>query len=170
MAFGTGNHETTRLCIQRLVEFEEALPAGRARSLSVVDAGCGSGILALSAVLLGFGQVRGFDNDPEAVRVSASNAELNGLDGVAFLAADLALGLRGGADVVLANIQADVLCANARVLLGAVPAGGLLAMSGILASESDSVREAFAAIAPDWPADTRILGEWSDLALRRPPS
>src|ERR1039458_10010661 len=71
LAFGTGNHETTRLCIERLVEFESALGGGPgAGRLRMVDAGCGSGILALSAALLGFGEVCGFDNDPEAVCVS----------------------------------------------------------------------------------------------------
>src|SRR5262249_19203508 len=77
LAFGTGNHETTRLCVERLVALaEERGTAGR-----VIDAGCGSGILALSAALLGYRDVVGFDNDPEAVRVSEENAALNGLAG-----------------------------------------------------------------------------------------
>src|SRR5271157_2534380 len=69
MAFGTGNHETTRLCIERLVEFEAGLAGGAAAAgnIRVVDAGCGSGILALSAALLGFSDVSGFDSDAEAV-------------------------------------------------------------------------------------------------------
>ncbi|HEY1849218.1 MAG TPA: 50S ribosomal protein L11 methyltransferase [Opitutaceae bacterium] len=168
MAFGTGNHETTRLCIERLVEFEAA-GGGRAARLSVVDAGCGSGILALSAALLGFGSVRGFDNDTEAVSVSEENARMNALsERVRFSAEGLPGGLGAGADVVLANIQADILCAHALALVGAVAPGGLLAMSGILASESASVRAAFAAAAPSWTAQARVLGEWSDLALRRP--
>ncbi len=75
LAFGTGNHETTRLCCERLVAFAQE----RDRSAVVIDAGCGSGILALSAAKLGFDHVSGFDNDPEAVRVSEENAELNGL-------------------------------------------------------------------------------------------
>src|SRR5665213_1434757 len=104
MAFGTGNHETTRLCIERLVEFEVGLAGGAAADLPVIDAGCGSGILALSASLLGFRDVRGFDNDPEAIRVSIENAELNGLHNAArFKAAGLPEGLvEGGAGVVLA--------------------------------------------------------------------
>jgi ribosomal protein L11 methyltransferase len=75
LAFGTGNHETTRLCVERLVARAEAKgTAGR-----VIDAGCGSGILALSAVRLGWRDVAGFDNDAEAVRVSEENAVLNDL-------------------------------------------------------------------------------------------
>jgi len=68
LAFGTGNHETTRLCVERLVEYRESHSAHEG---SVIDAGCGSGILALSAAKLGFQNVIGFDNDPEAVRSSS---------------------------------------------------------------------------------------------------
>ncbi len=172
MAFGTGNHETTRLCIERLVGFEAGLAGGAAAApgLRVVDAGCGSGILALSASLLGFRDVSGFDIDPEAVRVSTENAQLNGLsERVRFATAGLAGGLAGaGAGVVLANIQADVLARNAGALASAVAPGGLLAMSGILAAEASAVRSAFAQVAPGWTADSRVLGEWCDLCLRRP--
>jgi ribosomal protein L11 methyltransferase len=172
LAFGTGNHETTRLCIERLVEFDSHFggaqgPAGEGR---VIDAGCGSGILALSASLLGFRNVLGFDNDAEAVRVSCENAELNGLsDRVRFMTAALAAGLAGAdASLVLANLQADVLANHAQELAGAVAPGGWLEMSGILAAEAAAVREAFAPVAPGWAQDSRTLGEWCDLCLRRP--
>jgi len=172
LAFGTGNHETTRLCIERLVEFEAGLAGGPARAadVRVVDAGCGSGILALSAALLGFRDVSGFDVDPDAVRVSRDNAELNGLSGrVRFSAAALPGGLGGpGAGLVLANIQADVLLRHARALAAAVAPGGLLEMSGILAAEIGAIRAAFAEAAPGWAFDSRVLGEWCDACLRRP--
>ena len=166
LAFGTGNHETTRLCCERLVAWAE----GHDRASTVIDAGCGSGILALSAARLGFREVRGFDNDPEAVRVSEENAALNGLkEAVRFDTADLVAGLSGAqADLLLANIQADILMQFARVLLDAVAPGGTLALSGILARERDAVRAAFAAAAPDWRIESRILGEWADVALVRP--
>jgi ribosomal protein L11 methyltransferase len=174
MAFGTGNHETTRLCIERLVEFERGLAGGpsAAALVRVIDAGCGSGILALSACLLGFRDVSGFDIDPDAVRVSVENARLNGLSSrVRFATADLAGGLAGGgAGVLMANLQADVLVRHAGVLASAVAPGGLLAMSGILAAEGDAVRRAFAEAARGWAADSRILGEWCDVCLRRPPA
>ena len=169
LAFGTGNHETTRLCIERMVAVESRLgPA--VRTARVVDAGCGSGILALSAALLGFGEVSAFDNDPEAVRVGRENAELNGLSGrVPFRVADVAAGLGGvRADLVLANIQADVLARNVVPLVASIAPGGVLVLSGILAAESASVREAFAVAAPGWALETRNLGEWSDLCLARP--
>ncbi len=165
LAFGTGNHETTRLCIERLSALTEGRPG-----LRVIDAGCGSGILALSAALLGCGEICAFDNDPQAVGVSRENAELNSLAGrVEFFTADLVSGLAGRrADIVIANIQADVLSAGAGALAGAVSPGGALVLSGILAREIDRVRESFAAAAPGWPSDSRTLGEWCDLELRMP--
>jgi ribosomal protein L11 methyltransferase len=171
LAFGTGNHETTRLCVEHLVEFDTEFEAkgGKRKTARMIDAGCGSGILALSAALLGFGDVTGFDLDPEAVRVSGENAALNEMVGrVEFFAGDLPGGLKGrSADILLANIQADVLMRFARELTGAVAPGGELVLSGILASELDQVRAAFAEVTPGWREATRVMGEWSCLALAR---
>ena len=167
LAFGTGNHETTRLCCERLVaSAEKRMGDGR-----VIDAGCGSGILALSAARLGFRDVVGFDCDPEAVRVSGENAALNQLaDRVKFFLGGLTDGLPGRqAGLVLANIQADVLMQFARELAGAVAPGGELVLSGILAGELDPVIAAFAAVAPSWQRESRVLGDWACLALIRPP-
>jgi ribosomal protein L11 methyltransferase len=166
LAFGTGNHETTRLCVERLV----ALARERGTAGRVIDAGCGSGILALSAALLGFSNVVGFDNDPEALRVSEENAALNHLVGrVQFQVGDLITGLEGReAEVVLANIQADVLMRYARQLIAAVAPGGTLVLSGILAAENAKVRETFEGMAAGWPTQSRVMGEWSDVVLTRP--
>lgn len=170
LAFGTGNHETTRLCVERLVALAERHPDPT--GLRVIDAGCGSGILALSAALLGFSVINGFDNDPEAVRISEENAALNGLAGrVNFFVGDVVTGLagrEGAVDVVLANIQADVLMRFARELVAAVAPGGCLVLSGILAVENATVRATFAALTPGWEIDTREMGEWSDVLLKRP--
>lgn len=163
LAFGTGNHETTRLCCERLV----ALAPGPGAPSGVIDAGCGSGILALSAARLGFAPVYGFDLDPDAVRVSRENAELNGLDqAVEFAVAGLPDGLRGrqGA-VVVANIQADILTRHASALASAVGPGGTLILSGILESEREAVAATFTSACPAWRLDSRRLGEWCDLAL-----
>ena len=165
MAFGTGNHETTRLCCERLVTF-----AGRRGTRGrVLDAGCGSGILALSAARLGFRGVRAFDVDPVAVEVSRANAGLNGLAAdVDFFVADLDGGLQpGAAELLLANIQADVLMRAAGRLWTAVTPGGQLVLSGILRTELAQVRDAFAAAA-GVVGESRELGEWSDLVLNRP--
>ncbi len=165
MAFGTGNHETTRLVAERLVAFAAANGIGG----RVIDAGCGSGILALSAALLGFQRVAGFDNDPEAIRISEENAVLNTLEGrVEFFVGDLVTGFDGRqAELVLANIQADVLVHFTAQLLGAVAPRGQLVLSGILERELAQVREVFATAAPGWSVDTRVMGEWSDLMLER---
>jgi ribosomal protein L11 methyltransferase len=164
LAFGTGNHESTRLCCERLVEYIDAhkrrISIARDRSTAggdpcatfgVIDAGCGSGILGISAFRFGLGPVIGFDNDPVAVRVSRENAQLNEVaDDVEFVEGDLSTGLAGRqAGLVLANIHTDVLRQGAQELLRAVAPGGWLALSGILASEIDDLRADFLAIAED---------------------
>jgi ribosomal protein L11 methyltransferase len=175
LAFGTGNHETTRLCCKRLTAFATAVLRGKGavgKPRRVIDAGCGSGILAISAVKLGLGPVLAFDNDAEAVAVSRANAQLNELgEVVEFCEGDLSRVLEGRqAELVLANILADVLRKNTGVLVGAVAPGGWLVLSGILAAELAAVRTDFAAAAPGWAIDSRYLGEWADLRLVRPGS
>lgn len=165
MAFGTGNHETTRLVVERLVKFA----AKRGTKGRVIDAGCGSGILALSTAKLGFNDVAAFDNDPVAIDVSRENAELNGLAGrVDFYVGDLVTGLAGRqAELLLANIQADVLVKFAPELLRAVAPGGVLVLSGILAAELAQVRDAFVIASAGASTDSRVMGEWSDLVITR---
>jgi len=141
----------------------------RGTGARVIDAGCGSGILALSAAKLGFQQIYGFDNDPEATRVSNENAVANNLDGrVEFAVGDLVSGLanRSG-ELVLANIQADILMRFAGELVASIAAGGQLVLSGILAHENDRVRKVFTDLVPAWTSDARIMGEWSDLVFVR---
>lgn len=165
MAFGTGNHETTRLVVERLVK----LAAEHGASGRVIDAGCGSGILALSAAKLGYRDIVAFDNDALSVDVSKENAVMNDLVGrVDFFVGDLVSGLPGRqAELVLANIQADVLMLFKGELLGSVAPNGVLVLSGILAQELTQVKEEFAAAAPGWAVDSRVMGEWSDLVLTR---
>jgi ribosomal protein L11 methyltransferase len=164
LAFGTGNHETTRLCCRRLVAFAARVREERREkrgSARVIDAGCGSGILAISAARLGLGPVVGFDHDPDAVRVSRENAGRNGVSALTeFFVGDLRSGLSGRrADLILANIQAGVLMRHARDLVRAVAPGGWLVLSGILATELSPVRAAFAFAALDWATDSRKMGE-----------
>ncbi len=161
LAFGTGNHETTRLCCERLADYA----ARRGNAGVVIDAGCGSGILALSAAKLGFQQIAGFDVDPEAIRVSGDNAGANGLTGrVDFFVGDLVAGLAGRqAALLLANIQADILMRFADNLCLAVAPGGELVLSGILSHEIDAVQGKFAGTPRAWQVESRVLGEWADL-------
>ena len=163
LAFGTGNHETTRLCIERIVEFAAHDVAAK----ELIDAGCGSGILALSAAKLGFGKVVGIDNDPDAIRVSRENALANELEGaVRFEVGDLISGLAGKyGDVVVANILANVLIGHAEALVKAVKPGGMLILSGILATERDSVVARFVSLVPTWMCQFRQMGEWTDVVF-----
>ncbi|KAF0094198.1 MAG: ribosomal protein L11 methyltransferase [Puniceicoccaceae bacterium 5H] len=174
MAFGTGNHETTRLCIRRLLDARDRW-GDSIGERNVIDAGCGSGILAISARKIGFGPIFGFDNDPESVRIALENAELCEVqDTIEFLWLELREGLeRAPADLVLANILANVLMGFADQLCNAVKPGGDLALSGILAREVGEVQRFFEAAAErNWPegialSDQRVEGEWADVLLRR---
>lgn len=170
LAFGTGDHPTTRLMAMRLLDYRKNTPDYQGKR--VIDAGCGSGILAISAHLLGFGDVLGFDRDPEAVRVSRENLVFNGMkaDVIPFLEGGIeAVLVPRQADLILANIQADVLGVYAECLVNATAPGGTLAMSGILAVESEALKAQFENVARALrtvaTVDTRVMGEWSDLCL-----
>ena len=170
MAFGTGAHETTRLCARRLQDYRDA-NSGELESLEVIDAGCGSGVLALSASVLGFKKILGFDFDPEAITVCRSNSEENPhITQLEFEVADLEKGLKDRqADLLLANIQTDVLIPHCNPVVHGVKSGGTLALSGILVKELDLVRShyeaTFAELRPDdtITVDSRQDGEWGDL-------
>ncbi len=97
-AFGTGAHATTRLCLELLQELEPA---------SLLDAGCGSGVLSIAAVLLGFAPVTGIDVDAAAVEVTLDNARANGVELSAYVADALAEELPA-AEIVVANVALDV--------------------------------------------------------------
>lgn len=135
LAFGTGTHPTTRLCLQWL--------AARIRGgESVIDFGCGSGILAIAAAKLGAREVSGVDIDPQAVCAARDNAARNGV-GATFVSA--AEHLRGPADIVVANILAQPLIVLAPLIAESTGPGGCIALSGILAGEAGEVRQAYAA-------------------------
>ena len=135
--FGTGHHATTRLCLRALQSIDLT---GR----SVLDVGTGSGVLALAAVMLGAGAVRGIDYDADAIRAAIENLELNpGLPHVEFHVADLSQVVLPAADVVTANLTGAVLIRSARRLLDLVRPAGTLIVSGLLEDERDAVVEAF---------------------------
>ena len=134
LAFGTGSHPTTRLCL-------EWLRAELRDRETVLDYGCGSGILAIAACKLGAARVAGVDVDPQALRASDANAQANGV-GAWFAAPD---GLAAGTfDIVVANILANPLILLAPVLAARVAASGRIALSGILADQADAVAAAYA--------------------------
>ncbi len=138
MAFGSGTHETTRLCARAL---ERAVTPGCA----VLDMGCGSGILTVCAAKLGAGKTVAVDIDPVAVRVAKENTAENGVAAQLYcgdVLADAALreSVGGGFDVIAANIVADVLCAMAQYFYAALRDGGTLIASGIIDFRADDVR------------------------------
>jgi ribosomal protein L11 methyltransferase len=133
MAFGTGSHPTTRLCLQWLIE---NVKGGE----SIVDYGCGSGILAIAAMRLGARRAIGVDIDAEAVAVAQLNARRNRVS-ASFFDAAAAPDLSG--DLVVANILANPLKMLAPVLAKICRPGGRLAMSGILVLQEEEIREIF---------------------------
>lgn len=141
MAFGTGTHHTTRMCLELL---ERHIKDGDI----VADLGCGSGILSIAATLMGAGQTYAIDIDPVAARVAAENAELNGVDmsRYAIRIGDILSDEKFREDVssqkydiVLANIVANVIIAFAPVIPSLLKPGGLLIASGIIDDRLDEV-------------------------------
>ena len=154
IAFGTGQHPTTRACLDAI----DAL-AVEGTDRSFLDVGCGSGILSIAAALEGFRDVHGFDNDPDAVRNANENAEANGL-GALFSDGDLSVpGPATPADVVAANVLAPVLVRFAREVGALVNPDGRLILSGILDEQYDEVRAAYAALGFT-ELSNRLIGEW----------
>jgi len=133
LAFGTGSHPTTRLCLQWLAA---TMPAGE----SLLDYGCGSGILAIAAARLGAGDVVGTDIDPQAIAASCANAAAN--DARARFVAPDALP-EAAFDCVVANILANPLLLLAPLLAARTRPGGSIALSGILAEQADEVVAAY---------------------------
>ena len=140
LSFGTGKHATTQACLR----FLDRLAAEDVRR-SVLDMGCGSGILAIGARLLGFADVRGFDNDPDCMRVSEENAALNGVS-IPFALDDLSHA-HTQAEIVVANILAPVLIQFAPQVAASLAAGprARLVVSGILDEQYAAVRAAYEA-------------------------
>lgn len=134
MAFGTGSHATTRLCLRWL---ERYVRGGE----TVLDYGSGSGILAIAAMKLGAAHAAGVDIDPAAVRAAKENA---GLNGVACEFSDSRSPLAYEADIVVANILANPLKLLAPLLAGYVRAGGRIALSGILERQHEEVEGCYA--------------------------
>ena len=145
MAFGTGSHPTTRLCLEWL---ERSVAPG----VSILDYGCGSGILAIAAAKLGAGDVLGVDIDRQAVSAAKSNAERNE---VSARFDDSAKEIKGQFDIVVANILSNPLKALAPAICSHVGAGGQLALSGILAEQTEDLIAAYAPYLTLHVADTR---------------
>ena len=162
-AFGTGQHETTRLCVEAMIDLgREGLAPG-----SVLDLGCGSGILALAAARLfpGATRITAVDNDPEATETTRENADLNALADRLEISTGTARELEGRHDLILANIRPSVLIPIAGDLAARLGPGGTAVLSGILGEEAEQVLAAYAEVG------LRLLrrcdqNEWCALLLR----
>src|SRR5699024_2537790 len=135
LAVGTGTHPTTALCLRWLAQAD-------LRGRTLLDYGCGSGILAIAAALLGADAVCAVDIDPQAVHATRDNARANGVDGQVATPAIDAIGA-AAYDIVLANILARPLITLAPTLTPLTRRGGQLVLSGLLQRQSEAVRSAY---------------------------
>lgn len=134
MAFGTGTHETTRMCIQALEKYVK-------EESTVFDVGCGSGILAISAAKLGAKLAVGVDLDPVAVESSIENVGYNNLNNIEILHGNLVEVIDGKADIVVANILAEIICILTDDVKRVMKDGGVFITSGIIHDRVDMVCE-----------------------------
>ena len=171
MAFGTGVHETTRLCGRALMMFKNMYEKNNDLIVKTcMDVGCGSGILGITALKVGFVHSTMIDIDADAVRIAGQNALLNGIfpDQMTLVTGDIKSNLLGRqADLVVANILSNVLIENADLLISCVKPDGILCLSGVLRKEKEEVRAIFREkTEKKWNAvlDNSIDdGEWSAL-------
>lgn len=138
LAFGSGTHPTTALCLRWL---DQLAGDGELAGRNVLDFGCGSGILALAALKLGAGSATGVDNDPQALIATADNGERNGVHIAAYLPEDEPVATY---PVVVANILASALDALAELLAARVAPGGRIALSGILHGQEGELLQRYA--------------------------
>lgn len=165
MSFGTGEHETTQACLQLLDQLQGEFPAA-----AVLDIGCGTGVLAIAAAMLGFPRVLAIDNDPAAVRVTLANAALNGVgERVSARAADVQTWRPEAAyDLVLANLLAGLLIENAGRVSAPLADGpdSRLVLSGILTAQYAEVRAAYERLAFQ-EVRALVLNDWTTGCFRR---
>lgn len=162
MAFGTGTHETTSLCMKLMEKYLGEDAAGK----SVLDIGCGSGILSIGAALLGSSDVLGVEIDEDAVRVASENILLNNVsDRASAVRGDLTEGIDFKADIILANLMADLVMKLAEDAAGHLKNGGIFISSGILTEKKDVVVEAIKNAGFDI-VEVAEDGEWCAIAAR----
>ena len=163
MAFGSGTHETTGMCLELLEDVMLQQPVE-----SVIDVGTGSGILAIGAAMLGAKDVLAIDIDPTAVKVAKENVEHNGLQHVIrAVEGNLLESTDGVCQVCVANIIADVICMFAKPLIPHIVEGGLFICSGIIKEREQDVVNALNE-ANYTILEIRRKGEWVAMLSRRP--
>jgi len=143
MAFGSGLHATTSMCVKALEEvFESGIARDAGRPLKVLDVGTGTGILAMASVLLGAGEAFGIDIDEEAVRVSGENIARNGLCGrIRVAQGDLMAGVDYRPDIIVANLMADLVMMLSPAAASQLDPGGIYITSGILDIKEEIIKK-----------------------------
>lgn len=158
MAFGTGQHETTRLCLEMLSQAEAVTKGG-----TILDVGTGTGILALAAVLFGARQAVGIDNDVEALKAARDNCRLNSLAEKIEISDRSLEGIESDFDLVVANIVHDVLLEISEDLARVTAEGGSLMLSGLIdGAQGDNITQCFADKGFQL-IDKRTDGQWCAL-------
>lgn len=165
MAFGTGTHETTRLAAQFLYDFSYQVEKSALSQRSLVDIGTGTGILAMIAELMGFGQIVGNDIDPESRRVARENLEKNNMPRTRIVDEDLKQ-IDGQFDFVVANIIDGVLVKLQADLKSRVKKNGYLLLTGILCERDELFRSEFS-FEGFQVIGRRTLGEWAGYLLQK---
>ena len=158
MAFGTGTHETTRMCIQALERYVS-------EDATVFDVGCGSGILAIAAAKLGAKLSVGVDLDPVAVESSKENVKYNNLNNIEILEGNLVEVIDGKADVVVANILAEIICILTDDVKRVLKDNGIFITSGIIHDRVDMVCEKLEATGFEVIEKNRD-GEWNCIVAK----
>ena len=158
MAFGTGTHETTRMCIQALERYVK-------EESTVFDVGCGSGILAIAAAKLGAKLAVGVDLDPVAVESSIENVGYNKLNNIEILHGNLVEVIDGKADIVVANILAEIICILTDDVKRVLKDGGVFITSGIIHDRVDMVCEKLEATGFEVIEKNRD-GEWNCIVAK----
>ena len=158
MAFGTGTHETTRMCIQALERYVK-------EESTVFDVGCGSGILAIAAAKLGAKLAVGVDLDPVAVESSIENVGYNNLKNIEILHGNLVEVIDGKADIVVANILAEIICILTDDVKRVLKDGGVFITSGIIHDRVDMVCEKLEATGFEVIEKNRD-GEWNCIVAK----
>lgn len=165
MAFGTGTHPTTMLCLSVLEKILSSLQT-QEKTLTALDVGTGSGILTIAAAKLGIAHSEAIDIDPEAVQIAQENCLLNGVEErVSVSTTPLAM-ISGSFDIVLANILAEDLVRMAPELIARLNPGGLLILSGILIEKETLVIDGYRNSIMTLTEVSRE-GEWSCLVFKR---
>ncbi len=160
MAFGTGTHPTTALCVRALEKYIQ-------QDDQVIDVGCGSGVLSIASILLGAGSVLALDLDDIAVTSTKMNSDLNGIsDKLTIRQNNLLEGISGPANLIVSNILAEIIVRFVDDAYALLPDGGLFITSGIISQKEEEVKEALIQVGFKI-VETQSLEDWVSIVAKK---